>query len=148
MVGENIAEMMSKDAGSQGNASAYALIAFNLFLSGYSLAMICIQCYHSWKTFLKSIWAYFDILYIITNSFVSICLIDQSIIHISHVRTVEAFLSVIIIMKLVYFMQLIDVIAPLISIIIQIFIDIAWFMLIFVIIIFAFSYSFYLIGRN
>lgn len=124
------------------------LVVINLLLCAYSFAMVCTQCYHSWKTFLKSIWVYFDILYIISNSFVSICLLDRSIMHITHVRAIEAFLSVIIIIKFVYFTQLIDGIAPLISIIIQIFIDIGWFMVIFAIIIFAFSYSFYLIGRN
>lgn len=78
----------------------------------------------------------------------SISLVDGSILTKENIRIVEAFLSIIIILKLVYFTQLIDGIAPLISIIIQIFIDIGWFMIIFGIIIFAFAYSFYLIGKN
>lgn len=147
MVGENIATMMS-DGGNQGYTGAVTLIIVNLLLCAYSFAMVCTQCYYSWKILLKSIWVYFDILYIISNTFVSICLLDRSIMHISHVRSIEAFLSVVIIIKFVYFTQLIDGIAPLISIIIQIFIDIGWFMLILIIIIFAFAFSFYLIGRN
>lgn len=95
-----------------------------------------------------SMWAYFDIMYIVINSLVSISLVDGSILTKENLRIVEAFLSIIIILKLVYYTQLIDGIAPLISIIIQIFIDIGWFMVIFCIIIFAFAYSFYLIGKN
>ena len=48
--------------------------------------------------------------------------------------------------KMLYFMQLIDAIAPLVKIILLIFVDIGWFMLIFIIIMFGFATSFYLLG--
>lgn len=41
-----------------------------------------------------------------------------------------------------------DEIAPLINIIIKIFIDIGWFMIVFILIMACFSISFYLIGQN
>ena len=47
-----------------------------------------------------------------------------------------------------YYMQIIDEIAPLINIILKIFSDIKWFLVVYIIIIFAFSSSFELLGRN
>lgn len=45
-------------------------------------------------------------------------------------------------------MQIVDEIAPLINIIFKIFVDIKWFLIIYLIIIFGFSSSFELLGRN
>lgn len=47
-----------------------------------------------------------------------------------------------------YFMKLVDQIAPLIDIIIQVVIDIKWFMFIFVACLFCFGFSFNLLGSN
>lgn len=60
----------------------------------------------------------------------------------------QAFLSIAIFGKLLYFMQIIDQIAPLIRIIILIFGDIKWFLVVYIITVFAFSNSFELLGRN
>jgi len=45
-------------------------------------------------------------------------------------------------------MQLVDNIAPLVNIIIKIFGDIGWFLMVLVVAMWAFATSFYLIGRN
>lgn len=63
-------------------------------------------------------------------------------------RVMQACLSISIFGRLLYYMQIIDAIAPLINIIFLIFADIKWFFVIFVIIIFAFSSSFQLLYRN
>jgi len=62
------------------------------------------------------------------------------------VRQIEAILCFTIVTKLVYFMQLIDEIAPLVNIIIRIFYDIMWFMIILIIAIFSYANSFFLLG--
>lgn len=49
--------------------------------------------------------------------------------------------------KFLYFLRLIDEIAPLISILIKIFKDIQYFILVFFIILFSFMVAFYLIGQ-
>lgn len=60
----------------------------------------------------------------------------------------EAVISITIWGKLMYFMQLIDQVAPLIKIVILIFRDIGWFMVVYVVILFAFANAFYLVGQN
>lgn len=60
----------------------------------------------------------------------------------------QSILSILIILKLVYFMQLIDEIAPLVNIIIKIFKEIYYFCMILFVIIIAFSHAFQQIGRN
>lgn len=60
----------------------------------------------------------------------------------------QAFLCVSIFGRMMYFMQIIDQIAPLIKIIFLIFSDIKWFVVLYVITVFAFSSSFELLGKN
>jgi hypothetical protein len=61
-------------------------------------------------------------------------------------RLVCSILSIVIIVKLLYYMQLMDNVAPLVNIIILIFGDIGWFLLVFVITMWGFATSFYMIG--
>jgi hypothetical protein len=61
-------------------------------------------------------------------------------------RHIQAVLSYVIVLKLIYFMQLIDDIAPLVNIIIRIFYDIFWFSIILIIALFSYANSFFLIG--
>ena len=63
-------------------------------------------------------------------------------------RIIEAIVSVLIWTKSLYYMQLSDNMAPLVYIIFKVFFDIKWFMLTLFIAIFAFSNSFYLLGKN
>ena len=90
----------------------------NLFLTFYSMAMVIIQGRASFVTFFSSVWAYFDIFYVLTNGFVSFAFLYGSVIDIKYQRGIEAFLSMIIVVKLVYYTQLMDEIAPLVNIII------------------------------
>jgi hypothetical protein len=97
-------------------------------------------------TFFSSIWAYFDIFYVLTNGFISLAFLLGSVVDIRRLRVIESFLSIIIVVKLVYYTQLMDEIAPLVNIIIKVFNDIFWFVLLFIMCLFCFAVSFFLIG--
>jgi hypothetical protein len=99
-------------------------------------------------TSLTSYWTFFDISYIIMNTLVSLSVVLPSFIPIESLRILEAILSIVIVLKMLYFMQLIDQIAPLVYVIFRIFYDIAWFMVVFIMILFANSTAFYLVGQN
>lgn len=66
----------------------------------------------------------------------------------SSLRVVEAFIAILIWNKSLYFMSLVNEIAPLVTIIFKVFYDILNFMLVLAIVILAFANSFYLIGKN
>lgn len=83
-----------------------------------------------------------------TNGFISVAFLYGEGISIKLLRVVESFLSIIIVVKLVYYTQLMDEVAPLVNIILQVFKDIYWFVLLFTISLFCFAVSFFLIGQN
>jgi hypothetical protein len=82
------------------------------------------------------------------NGVISIQFLGNDVIPVQSGRLIQAILSIVIVAKLVYYTQLIDEIAPLVNIIIKICYDIIWFCMIFIIVIFSFSNSFYLVGQN
>ena len=61
-------------------------------------------------------------------------------------RVFESALAIIIIFKLLYFMRIIDYVSPLVNIILLIFNEIAWFMLILIVFMVGFSTSFFMVG--
>lgn len=63
-------------------------------------------------------------------------------------RILFALVSLLIWLRCLYYMQLSDDISPLVRIIYMIFHDIQYFMVIFIILIIAFSNAFYLLGQN
>ena len=67
---------------------------------------------------------------------------------IKSLRVTETFSQMLILFKTFYYLKLFDEIAPLIDIILMIFSDIKYFMVIFVATNFAFAISFYLLGKN
>ena len=84
--------------------------------------------------------------YVVMNGLVTISFLSPNFISQNALRQIEAILCFTIVTKLVYFMQLIDEIAPLVNIIIRIFYDIMWFMIILIIAIFSYANSFFLLG--
>jgi predicted Kef-type K+ transport protein len=75
----------------------------NLLSCCYSLAIILMQSRVSAKSFFRSVWAYFDIFYVIINSFISIGFLSNELIAVNNLRKVEAILSIVIVGKLVYY---------------------------------------------
>jgi len=63
-------------------------------------------------------------------------------------RVIQAIVSIMIWTKSLYYMRLVDELAPLVSIIFKIFYDIRFFVVTLTIGIFAFANAFYLIGKN
>jgi len=87
-------------------------------------------------------------LYIVLNGTISISQMNHALMAMPTIRMLESFLSIIIVVKLVYFMQLIDEVAPIVNTIFLIFKDIIWFVLIVLVFLFALANSFYLIGQT
>ena len=98
---------------------------------------------------MKSFWGWFDVMYIILNGVINIGLLSPgSLIGSKSLRLIASLLSIVIIVKLLYYMQLMDSVAPLVNIIILIFYDIGWFVIVLVLTMWGFSTAFYLIGKN
>jgi hypothetical protein len=91
-------------------------------------------------------WSYIDLAIIILN----IVIVSSLVFHIEIwvLRIIEAFLTLLIYLKSLYFLRLVGNIAPIIDIIFVILNDIGHFMLIFTIGLIAFSHAFYIIGLN
>lgn len=97
-------------------------------------------------SYMKDIWGWFDLIYILLNGVINAVNIQKDLMEKKDLRLIQSVLSITIIVKLLYFMQLIDQIAPLVKIIQLIFGDIGWFMVIFLVAMFGFSTSFRLLG--
>ena len=111
-----------------------------------NLTIFGIQTYHlKWMQF-KRPWAYLDTLQLSANLVVSSSLFIT--IDIIKLRIFEATLMIMMMLKTLYFLRLIGEIAPLIDIIFQIFSDIKYFIMIFIIAEIAFISSFFSIGKN
>ena len=95
---------------------------------------------------LKRFWAYLDFCQLAVNLIISSSLFFE--INVIKLRIFEAILSVIMMLKILYFLRLIGEIAPLIDIIFTIIYEIRYFMAIYVIGIVSFIFAFYSIGRN
>jgi hypothetical protein len=129
---------------------------FNLVFATYTLTLIYQTLYHSSSTVFLRPWIYCDITYMVLMYIISFNRIYESFNHgageigtgLYNIRIMQSFLSLTILGRLLYFMQIIDQIAPLIRIIILIFADIKWFFVIYIITVFAFSCTFELLGRN
>ena len=91
-------------------------------------------------------WSYIDLAIILLNIIIVSGLVFP--IKISTMRIVEAFLTLLIYLKSLYFLRLVGNIAPMIDIIFVILDDIVHFMLIFTIGLVAFSHAFYIFGLN
>ena len=111
------------------------------------------------QTYLSSIHSYAEIIYInliLAVSFGTIANYDffkntlnwGNIFDVSHLRVIESILSIIILDRLFYYLQMVDAVSPLITMINVIFTDITWFMLVIIVTGFSFAVSFYMIGLN
>jgi len=74
----------------------------------YSIWLVCWVGYKSARTYFSSPWSYFEIFFIFLNGVISMTLLNDGMISITNLRVVESWLSIIIIMKLIYFMQLVE----------------------------------------
>ena len=125
----------------------------NAISSLYTLFDLIFTFYQLRLKHLGSVWVYFDFFYVVTNGILSSNNIvsyfaGKSFILISRLRVIGSILSIIIFVKAVYFMQLIDAIAPIIRILQRMLADIKVFVLLMLAMIFSFTFSFYLVGIN
>ena len=124
------------------------IIFLNWLLIVIQIIILTQRLYFSKKTFLRSPWAYIDMIYIVLNTLITVFVFESKLIDYHRVRHLQSVLSILINLKLVYFMQLIDDIAPLVNIIMKIFYEIRYFMMILGVIIIAFAHAFQQLGKN
>jgi hypothetical protein len=99
--------------------------------------------------YLYRVYTWFDLTFYILNSIANLkILLGENEKTIKEQRVLFAFAILFYLASTFYFMKLIDNIAPLIDIIIRIFDDIKWFIFVFLCVIAAFGFSFYLLGAN
>ena len=96
---------------------------------------------------IKRLWSVVDFIIIVLNYFIVLNHFAFNI-DIITIRVIEAILSVMLWFKSLYYLSLVGEIAPLVDIIFVIFSEIKYFMVIFIIGLFAFINAFYIIGRN
>jgi len=120
----------------------------NLFSTLYTVCMTYLLVKHTGLTIFRGYQTWFDLAYIALNSCINVGILAEDVVGRDTLRVTASILAITIIVKMLYFMQLIDAIAPLVKIIFLILIDIGWFLLIFIIIMFGFATSFYLLGLS
>jgi hypothetical protein len=98
-------------------------------------------------TYWKSVWSFMDLIYCVFIFVTSMMMLTMHSLSRS-LRIFESIIAVCIWWKALYYMQLIDQVSPLVSIIFKIFDDILIFVLISAILLFALANSYYLIGLN
>lgn len=118
------------------------------------LYTVIIQGIEVGVSYLKNHWAIIDVVFCMLNIYISLGIFGDSSgfaddkVGWKDQRIIEAIVAVLIWTKSLYYMQLSDHMAPLVLIIFKVFFDIKWFILTLSIAIFAFSNSFYLLGKN
>ena len=101
------------------------------------------------SSFFKRIYTWFDIFFYTFNTIASMmALRGEGLETIEQQRILQSFGTLFFLAKTFYFMKLVDEIAPLIDIIIQVFFDIKWFLFVFMAFLLSFSVAFYLLGNN
>ena len=101
------------------------------------------------KKYLYRVYTWFDLTFYIFNTIANFHLLTkENEDSIKDMRVLYAFAILFFLASTMYFMKLIDNIAPIIDIIIRIFFDIKWFVFVFLCVISAFGFSFYLLGSN
>jgi hypothetical protein len=99
--------------------------------------------------FFKRVFTWFDIFFYILNTIQSLMAIQgEGLESLQHQRVLQSMAILFFLAKSFYFMKLIDEIAPLIDIIIQVFFDIKWFLFVFMCFIVSFSIALFLLGQN
>lgn len=151
---ENTLQLQVVDKDKVGAGSlAIIFSVLNIIASIYPIYYIILQGRYLKEQIFKNYWAYIDLMGCIGSLYVSVCVfyncgiyknIPRTAWH--HYRQVAAFVCILIMTKSLYFLKLNDKIAPLIFIVVKIFEDIRYFMLVFFIIQFSFMIAFYLIG--
>ena len=137
---------------------AIAATILNLFIALYILGNTIVHGWQIGRAYFKNRWPYVDICCCTLNIYISINIILETGEHESEQgkyrttqhsqRIIEAIVAILIWTKSLYFMALIDEMAPLVYIIFRVFSDIQYFVVTMVIAICAFANAFYLIGKN
>ena len=120
----------------------------------YRIFMLKVNSYRGILS-LPDLWTIVDVAQCLLNFFVSIVILNGVGIRANnplagywHYRIIVCIVSLLMWTRALYYMQLVDRLAPLVRIIFLIFNDIKYFVVMFVILLLAFGNSFYLLGKN
>jgi hypothetical protein len=98
------------------------------------------------KKFLFRVYTWFDIIFYVLNTIANQYVLKDGEESIKIQRVLQSFAILFFLAKTFYYMKLIDQIAPLVDIIIRVFVEIKWFVFVFFISIGSFGISFFLLG--
>lgn len=118
----------------------------NLILTIVNIGVVVLKTKHTGESYWNSQWSYLDFSYCFIN-FIIVCLILNYKPY-AVLRYLEAFNAIILAQKSLYFLEMVDKIAPLINILYQVLGEIKYFLLVIVIMFCAFASAFYLLGQN
>ena len=101
------------------------------------------------SSFFKRIYTWFDVVFYSLNTIASYkAMSGDGLETLKSQRILQSFCIIFFLAKNFYFMKLVDEIAPLIDIIIQVFFDIKWFLFVFMGFLVSFCIAFFLLGSN
>ena len=124
-------------------------VVFNQIMTVIMLVIMACVYRYTGKKYIYRVFTWFDITFYTLNTIANFQILTKT--HddaIATQRILHAFACLFFLGSAFYYMKLVDDIAPLIDIIIRIFGDIKWFMFVYICVLCAFSFAFYLLGAN
>lgn len=122
----------------------------NMLCAFYTIVLMVLQAKSVGKDYWKTKWAITDIIYTILNIIISIMIMvfNENDDSVALLRRLEAVACLVISFKALYFAELIVKLAPIIQTILKMLSDSIGFMIILLIVEFAFVVAFWLLGKN
>jgi len=128
---------------------SYVIIVMNQIMTIIMVAIMVRVAMFTGKSFFQRVFTWFDVAFYTLNTIANnYALLGDELKTVKMQRVLQAYGILFFLAKNFYFMKLVDQIAPLIDIIIQVILDIKWFMFIFVCCLVCFGFAFYLLGAN
>ena len=143
--------LMLQQIGEQdGRGSLNFVATCSIFCTIITILTIIYQTSKVGSIYWGSPWPYIDSIYSLFNFMVSVMIINEAAlgVEIKYLRIFEAITALVLWTKSLYFLRIIDEMNVIIEIMIQMIIAIYPFMIVLIVVIFAFANAFWLIGRN
>ena len=86
----------------------YSTAIVNLFLSIVQFLMSLVIIVSGISTYFRSLWSYFDLIYIVLNTLISLSILIESFISTEDLRVLESILAIVVLVKLLYYLRLVD----------------------------------------
>lgn len=129
-----------------GKTGMMIIAVFNIITTLINCYIVGYKTKYASESYWNNYTAYLDTLFCIINIFIICLVIYYKPTH--FLRYLEAFGTILLLQKSLYFLEMNQKIAPLILIFYEVFIDIIYFSVVILIMFCAFATSFYLMGQN